>query len=367
MVLRHSRHAMLAIAINLFTGFSSARGGASEAPPSHPFETRAAVSQISVLSYNIKGMPWPAAWGRDAAMDRIAARLAAYRRQGTQPDIVLLQEAFTDTAREIGRRAGYRHVVFGPDAGQVPTGEDTEPLGRDWVHGEAIGKSVGSGLAILSDFPILSVATVAYGDHACAGFDCLANKGAMMAMIRVPGQREPVRVFNTHLNARTASGVAVSKANLAFRRQLGLFARFVRREETGSSAPVIIGGDFNIGKDEERRAAFSALSTTGSVPGYVALDRASGALLVHRNAIAGGRHGADMRAIVRRRKDLMFASPSLRPVRASVPFGTEASGPALSDHFGYRIDYALRSEPGRRAVRVAASDLSDAAMRSFRR
>jgi len=360
-MIRHGRYAILVIAINLFCGFSVVQGSPSAPHRQNLAEIRAKTDRISVLSYNVKGLPWPVAWGRDAALEQIADRLDARRQHGEQPDIVLLQEAFADTAREIGRRAGYRHIAFGPDAAQPAGDEKVGPLGNDWTRGEAIGKQLDSGLAILSDFPILSVRTMAFGDTACAGYDCLANKGAMMALIQIPGRREPARIFNTHLNARTASGVGIGKANLAFRRQIRLLADFIRQEihdTAPAPAPIIIAGDFNIGQDNERRAAFTALSTTGSLPDFAALSRASGLQAIQTNAISGTRHKADMRAIVDRAKDLMFANSALRPVRASVPFGTEPSGPALSDHFGYRIDYALRPESGDVPIWLAASQLS---------
>ena len=46
---------------------------------------------------------------------------------------------------------------------------------------------------------------------ACAGFDCLANKGVLLARIAVPGMAQPLTVANAHLNARKAAGVSVVK------------------------------------------------------------------------------------------------------------------------------------------------------------
>ena len=45
---------------------------------------------LSVMTYNVNGLPWPIALGRDAALGRIADRLAGMRRAGRQPHIVLL-------------------------------------------------------------------------------------------------------------------------------------------------------------------------------------------------------------------------------------------------------------------------------------
>ena len=71
---------------------------------------------FSVLTYNVEGVPWPIVWNRGEAFVRIADRLRALRRSGRAPQVVLLQEAFSDDARAIGRNAGYRYVVAGPSA-----------------------------------------------------------------------------------------------------------------------------------------------------------------------------------------------------------------------------------------------------------
>ena len=51
-------------------------------PPSQAYVVphtfaRAASDELAVLTYNVKGLPWPVASGRDEAMVRIGERLAA--------------------------------------------------------------------------------------------------------------------------------------------------------------------------------------------------------------------------------------------------------------------------------------------------
>src|SRR5688572_2222947 len=105
----------------LFAGLISlAAAGTTGISQQHSFEniTPARVWDdlpLSVMTYNIKGLPWPLATGRADAMDRIAGRLIDLRCAGRQPHIVLLQEAFTEEAAAIARTAGYAHVAFGPD------------------------------------------------------------------------------------------------------------------------------------------------------------------------------------------------------------------------------------------------------------
>ncbi|MGD9811326.1 MAG: endonuclease/exonuclease/phosphatase family protein [Sphingobium sp.] len=351
----HIRYALLVLLANAASGIVPAadagplvaahHGGTWERADSAP------VTELSVLTYNVKGLPWPVATGRDAAIAAIAERLREERARGRQPRIVILQEAFGDTARQIADRAGYAYVVLGPDAEQAASFRFVKDLPRDWTRGEAIGKGLDSGLAVLSDFPIVGTETMAFGDQACAGFDCLANKGVLKADIHIPGQARPVQLFNTHLNARKASGVSVDKANRAFDRQLALVGRFIQ-SRLDPSSPTIIAGDFNIGQDGRRRAAFAGLTASGMLPGYVSLEKTQGVRAL-RLGLVPGRDQRDMTAIVRRSKDLIFSCAMLRPVAASVPFGEEPGEAPLSDHFGYRIDYRL-PPLGEGPVRLAA-------------
>ena len=61
---------------------------ASAAPPPRSIDTarplpgRAYSGELAVLTYNVKGLPWPAASGRKEALAQIGARLAAMRRKG---------------------------------------------------------------------------------------------------------------------------------------------------------------------------------------------------------------------------------------------------------------------------------------------
>ena len=285
---------------------------------------------LSVMTYNVRGLPWPIAWGRADALAQIGDRLAALRRAGRQPHILLLQEAFTPEARAIAARAGYAYVVAGPDrrmSGPAPfSAQDRAYLAHArWDRGEAADKQFGSGLLILSDYPILSAARLAFPAHACAGFDCLANKGALVARLAVPGMAQPVHVVNTHLNARKAAGVPIARSQRAFERQVDLLTRFVRAQ-VPEDAPLILGGDMNIGRDPARQRAFFDRWTEAR--------RAQAPLPQEQAALA---------ATAERGKDWLFARDGAgRPMtvaQARVPFGA-APDTALSDHVGYMLRYA---------------------------
>lgn len=301
---------------------------------------------LSLMTYNIKGLPWPLAFDRDEALARIARRLRALRERDQQPHIVLLQEAFTPQAAEIARTFGYRHMTFGPDrlmrSPIAPAAADRAFL-RDarWDRGEAMGKQVDSGLVILSDYPIVRVRRLAFPDFACAGFDCLANKGVVIADIQVPGEVAPVAIVNVHLNARKASGVSVARSLAAYARQVDLTARFIAGS-VPRARTLMIGGDMNIGGNADRgRIFFDSFSRHGLT--FVAAAQGGAQLALRNTAIRLPRTRDDLIHAMQRRKDWIFAragnGTALVVKGAHVPFGSEREGPPLSDHFGYVIGY----------------------------
>ncbi|MDO7835573.1 endonuclease [Sphingobium sp. HBC34] len=314
---------------------------------------------LTVMTYNIKGLPWPIAFDRGAAVERIGDRLARMRRAGQHPRLVLLQEAFSADAMTLAQRAGYRHVAMGPDADLrtpvTPNAADTAFLRTArWDRGEQMGKSMGSGLMILSDYPIRRTDRLAFPDFACAGFDCLANKGVLIAHIDIPGMG-PTSIVNAHLNARTASGVPVIRSQQAYRRQIELMAGSIRRHVQPHEA-LVLGGDMNLGRDRQRgRAFFGTFAQAGLAfvtPGLGGAQQ----VLARRVGATGSWH--DLTHAVRHGKDWLFARNAggapMTVLRAQVPFGTEADGAPLSDHFGYMVHYA--AQPGPKPIAFASSN-----------
>jgi hypothetical protein len=100
---------------------------------------------LSVLTYNVKGLPWPIALGRSNALAQIGAHLSALRRSGQAPQVVVLQEAFTAEAQFIGVASGYRSIVSGPDAAESGSRSMTRDdrayaAGQRWWKGEAVDR-----------------------------------------------------------------------------------------------------------------------------------------------------------------------------------------------------------------------------------
>lgn len=315
----------------------------------------AAPAELSVMSYNVHGMPWPFAVGRPKALSEIGARLAKMRAAGDQPHLVLLQEAFTPDAKAIAREAGYRYAVTGPARDDRATdAENAEARqflrGASMLKGEADGTIEDSGLMILSDYPVVDVKKLPYPRFACAGYDCLANKGVLMVRVSVPGAKQPVTVFDTHLNSRRQSGVSSARSDVAFAWEAQRLRAFVR-ENTPAASAAILAGDFNIGHRPYRAAMITG--------GGGVLEGGTDAL---RAAFAGNLqfdNRADAQAIVKHAKDWMFgrdgSTTKLILKSVSVPFGREGHGTSLSDHFGYVVHYAVTDQAEPEVARVSGA------------
>jgi len=315
---------------------------------------------LSLLTYNVHGLPWPLALGRDEAFGTIAARLRQLRAAGAQPHIVVLQEAFTAAAEQIGQEAGYRYEAEGPPAEMrsdaPPTSADLKfESGKSWLKGEGLGKALDSGLMILSDYPILAVRRAAFPDYACAGYDCLANKGVLMAVVRPPGSATPVEIVTTHLNSHAASGVGDRRSTYAYQRQTDTLARFLKANAI-PGYPMVFAGDFNVGQRPVRQ--FALLSRIGAALRSDGYRMPQDALhdCTRLGAACPGAASPDARTALARGRDWQFfaASPryamGVRDIR--ILFGHEPLGGMLSDHIGYEADYRLAApatrENGRR-------------------
>ena len=331
---------------------------AQDSPPVGPAAIAAAPGDpapatLSVMTYNIEGLPWPIRAGRAGAAGRIAAQLRAMRAEGTQPHVVALQEAFGHAQHRIGQEAGYPYVAFGPDR-HARNDEAADPADRAFaagahrLKGENDGKWAGSGLAILSDYPILSVAREPFPASACAGLDCLANKGVMIATVAVPGLSRPVAVVATHMNSKEASGVAPSRFNQAFDRQVETVGRFLS-DNLDPTLPFVFAGDTNIGRSPRRAAAFRTMLASLPRAADAGVVRTALATCLEPEAGCALDQAREVRRSFALGKDLEVYGPGvaagLTPVAVSAPFGHDARGHMLSDHIGYTALYRLAARP----------------------
>ena len=319
-----------------------------------PPATQTVSTEVSVLTYNIKGLPWPIARGRHTALREIGQELAAMRAEGRQPDIVLIQEGFRGEVASLVRSSGYRYWAQGPS--RSDRAHDARPADAQGYKrvvyrgsGEGWGKFMGAGLHVLSDAPITGVAEEPY--RYCAGLDCLANKGVMLARIALPEVPSEIDVVNTHLNSKRASRTPRARSSEAHNLQTEELLSFISDYRT-AGAPLLVGGDFNV-KGAPERYNFDANTRP-----YKVVSEFCG---TPANACEGQAASADTQPWLRS-QDLQAFEPAaavdVRPVRVETVFGADAKGRRLSDHDGYLVRYRLTWTPAALAPARASGDVA---------
>lgn len=312
----------------------------ADAAPVRIVETAGGVAiDISVLIYNVEGLPWPARRGRGRYLEKIGAELRRLREAGAAPDIIMLQEVFSPRAVKILSRSGYPNIAAGPDAkarrrlssAAIP---DAYVEARRLLRGEKGPILLDSGLYILSSFPIISVEREPFSRHACAGFDCLSNKGVLLARIAIPGAPTPIEVFTTHMNAQRASRVDIERTHAAHVFQTDESAILLNWARD-SRYPLIFGGDFNMRNAQIRLDHFSYRKPYAIVRHFctIVVDDCD-----VRMSWDGDEPWLDT-------QDLQGFEPGefvdIRPIRAEAMFDRPENGGKLSDHDGYLVTYRL--------------------------
>ncbi|SFR96782.1 endonuclease/exonuclease/phosphatase family protein [Sphingomonas jatrophae] len=307
-------------------------------------------TRLSVLTYNVEGLGWPARTGRAAKLREIGTRLAALREAGAAPDIVLFQEVFSGAAQRAVHRSGYPAMIPGPGrTTRASADAPAAPLpGKPKLKRGELGLHlVGSGLVTASRYPITFTTRRAFGPRACAGIDCLSNKGVVLARVYVPGLPAPLDIYNTHMNSQAASRAPEARRIAAHERQTSAIAAFVGRTRDHAGA-AILAGDFNMKHSDSRWEHFS---------------RSLQLKLVHRIcATPAGqcdvRMSWDGDEPWKDTQDLQFFQSgrgvTIRPIKVEALFDGGPSGPALSDHDGFLVTYELSWRVTQPSARCAA-------------
>lgn len=193
--------------IKLFSTFIFSLSILTLAPVS---QVEAAFSDFKVVSFNV--------WGviRPVIKDISRFRDIPDELDQLDADVVILQETFTPVSRRAAHVRNYPYRVRGPGV---------------W------GKLSDSGLVILSRWPIIHAES--RGFSSCAGSDCLAHKGSVIAtVLRSDGLL--VDVMDTHLNAAGPNSIRAAQL-----KTLAITINTFLGSEV-STRPLIVGGDFNI-------------------------------------------------------------------------------------------------------------------------
>jgi endonuclease/exonuclease/phosphatase family metal-dependent hydrolase len=236
--------------------------------------TEMASMEISVLIYNVAGLPWPLGRGkasrdtddqgnripidgkRSAALKKIGDMLGELRSHGAEPDIIMLQEAFISQSAQIPQRGGYPNWVAGPgrrDLGPKHSDRASEEFiaERSALKGEKSGKMQSSGLLLASNFPIVELFNRPFNQWECGGLDCLANKGVLMAELEIPGLSDHLMLATTHFNSRGASRVSNERSLTAHNLQVDEANEFIE-SVVKDEQPIIWGGDINMRNADDR-------------------------------------------------------------------------------------------------------------------
>lgn len=309
-----------------------------------------APNEFSVLTYNVQDLPWPIVADREASFNAIGNRLAALRDRGAAPQFVVLQEAFSPKAVAMLRRAGYLHIVSGPGAEVVrpvsPVALDPAFLAnRTRALGESQPAQLSSGLVIASDYPIERSAAEVFPAGACAGIDCLANKGVLLVRVRVPGLDRPVELTTTHLNSGAKSRTPSAHNFYAYRQQLAALSRFLDAH-SDARAIRLIAGDVNVSHSADRLKVLNALGRRLRLVSVAAMGKPSyEAECGNRGTDCAGGLRLPANVPMIHTLDWQFldamAAKSVRPVARDVLFGVERNGSMLSDHIGYAVRYRI--------------------------
>ncbi len=262
---------------------------------------------VDVMTYNVLLRPFLPE-GQDLRAPLFAGQLEGY-------DALLLQEAFSDSHREIllnGLRHAYPH--------------QSRVLGRDW------GFAQDGGVVIVSKWPIEVEFQRLFGE-VCAGKDCLADKGVLYARINKEGRR--VHLFATHLQSGNEHGKVRE-------RQLAIIKDLIDSLCLPADEPVLIGGDFNVDRFEDvRDGAFTAM--TRLLDAEHAAPRDGGAHRATsdpaRNPLAGDGTPRYLDYVLHSKAHLKpdEAANDVRPVFAA--------GRSLSDHFAVHGRFVFETAP----------------------
>lgn len=290
---------------------------------------------LRLLSYNINGLPKTLTKGKPPLFNRIAEILRERRAAGTQPHVVLLQEAFDKRTSIIADTTGYKYVYKGPgrrDTSRKGRAHWTQATRKAYALRHDPQKIAGSGLYILSDYPIVDARYKAFDSDECAGFDCLSNKAIQFARVQTPFVDEPIDIVNSHFNSRgsaKAPGKIVLKAH---KKQTDVLVKLLSEFRQGY--PIVIAGDFNTKQD--KRYAYFSESVNLVDAGEVCLSNRAFCMLAD---------GTREDELLYRTNDKQFFEGSigvrLQPIWAARNFDELLDGKPLSDHLGYEVHYRI--------------------------
>lgn len=267
---------------------------------------------LRVMTYNILGTPIPGL-NQSSRYVLMAEALRGLRESEAPPHVIAIQEAFLSGTRALYEQSGFPHFIKGP------TGK---------------GANLGSGLLVLSEFPLAAPQTVVFED--CANWDCYSRKGALHTHIQIPGFSSPISIYNTHLQADNdafswAPPRAPYYARMTQVRQiLGLMESATNSQTTG-----IMLGDFNFVVRSDEHAY---LTQYGGLRNAAVLCSQRGSCNGHQDAATHLRDKIDHHLIQRSPQ----SSVSIEPIHYETFLTEPYQGVELSDHPAVMMHYRVK-------------------------
>ena len=276
---------------------------------------------LTVLSYNIKGLPGIAGGYNNKKRMREIGRLLQERlRQGSAPDIVLIQEAFVGETKHLVNEANYPYVVYGP--GKTANDES----------GDEITRLYGSGLILLSRHKVLGSQQVVFAKKDCGTWDCQSNKGVQLVEIQVPGLPFNLSIANTHLQ----SGRKYDEIRVLQMRTLKRFLAQHLNLESG----FIFAGDFN--SFPERKSFDYWLETTQlENVGMQCIEQKCESRKIASANSAELLYTPDQHFYQNSLNVKKSDKFQLKPTKAYRNFKEIFMDKPLSDHLGYEVTYRI--------------------------
>lgn len=284
------------------------------------------------MTYNVEGLPEPARFNRSPKLAEIRRRINAMMAKKKAPDILVVQEMFSDDAIAKLKALAYPNFIYGPTKADV--GGAAMSAVRLAGLNPPPAKLQPSGVAIFSRFPIKFRRKRAFGLLTCAGIDCLANKGGLLAQISIPGVPVPLYIATTHMNAQKVSQAPEWMHLAAHQKQTRELAVLLTKSD--ATGPLIIAGDFNMQDAPKRYEAFKRLIPYPSAHHYCQQ---------HRDTCTS-QVPLDQPEPWLTTQDLQFfrdgAAVSLRPESLELRFRTDVARERLSDHSAQFVRWRLR-------------------------
>jgi len=264
---------------------------------------------ITVMNYNIKGLDGLFGGNKKENIKRIMSEIEKKFQNGTAPDVLLFQEAFSGDANKLIKTINtpdlYPYRVKGPDSS---------------------GKLYNSGLVALSRFPILSNDVVEFKDQ-CSSWDCNADKGAQLVTIKADHWPEPIRILNTHLQA-TNDFDDIRKS------QILILKSFYEKFES-TKINTIFAGDFNT---KPSRPSYDFFKQT-----FIGLKNVGE--FCATNAACSIHPSINNDLLYVQSKDHQFfscsANSAITPIGFVRNFSVEVDNLELSDHKAYQVQYKI--------------------------